>query len=335
MSSFVDANLESYNEKRTQNNWAGDYAKNLVDTHRDAGVIDHPDKSVSFEKLSGEVQNRITNLEDSAEKAKADLTKASGDINDAYSVAVMAMSSSESASETADSAKQKAENSNTTANAAQSLATAAHTLANIANNSANAAQESADIADMKAVAAQSTADTAESKADAAQSTADDNTTEITHKEDKKDFEYICTYTVARDSDGNLPNQIIISADENGEPFELTDFSIDCKISTTASTKLNIKCNDVIYWGDASAGYMNGSGLRTWGIIFLRYGSDGTGLLAVPSMTVDLSLGERYSLLNSCMMSVITGSDTINKITITSTATFSSGTTLIVKGVRKR
>ncbi|MDD6564778.1 MAG: hypothetical protein PUF08_06830 [Clostridiales bacterium] len=334
MSSFVDANLESYNEKRTQNNWAGDYAKNLVDTHRDAGVIDHPDKSVSFEKLSGEVQNRITNLEDSAEKAKADLTKASGDINDAYSVAVMAMSSSESASETADSAKQKAENSNTTANAAQSLATAAHTLANIANNSANAAQESADIADMKAVEAQSTADTAESKADAAQSTADDNTTEITHKEDKKDFEYICTYTVARDSDGNLPNQIIISADDNGEPFELTDFSIDCNISTTASTKLNIKCNDVTYWDNACPGYMP-SGLRKWGIIFLRYGSDGTGLLGTNNMTVDLSLGERYTNLASCMMNVITGSDTINKITITSIATFSSGTTLIVKGVRKR
>lgn len=334
MSSFVDANLESYNEKRTQNNWAGDYAKNLVDTHRDAGVIDHPDKSVSFEKLSGDVQNRITNLEDSAEKAKADLLKASGDINDAYSVAVMAMSSSESANEMADSAKQKAENSNTTANAAQSLATAAHTLANIANNSANAAQESADIADMKAVAAQSTADTAESKADVAQSTADGNTTEITHKEDKKEFEYIGTYTVERDSDGNLPNQIIISADENGEPFELTDFSIDCKISTTASTKMSIKCNDVAYWGEASPGYMPG-GLKAWGIIFLRYGSDGTGILGVPNKTIELSQSERYSTLSSCMMNVITGSDTINKITITSTATFSSGTTLIVKGVKKR
>lgn len=334
MSSFVDANLESYNEKRTQNNWAGDYAKNLVDTHRDAGVIDHPDKSVSFEKLSGEVQNRISNLEDSAEKAKADLLKASGDINDAYSVAVMAMSSSESANETADSAKQKAENSNTTANAAQSLATAAHTLANIANNSANAAQESADIADMKAVAAQSTADTAESKADDAQSTADGNATEITHKEDKKEFEYIGTYTVARDSSGNLPNQIIMSVDDNGEPFELTDFSIECKIATTSSTKLSIKCNDVIYWGGESPAFIT-SGLKAWGIIFLRYGSDGTGILATPNKTFDLTQYERYELSYSSMTSVITGSDTIKKITISSTATLSSGCSFVLKGVRKR
>ena len=334
MSSFVDANLESYNEKRTQNNWAGDYAKNLVDTHRDAGVIDHPDKSVSFEKLSGEVQNRITNLEESAEKAKTDLAKASNDINDAYSVAVMAMSASESATETADDAKQKVEISNTTANAAQSLATAAHTLANIANNSANAAQESADVADMKAVAAQSTADTAEGKADAAQTTADDNTTEITHKEDKKEFEYICTYTVARDSDGNLPNEIIISVDDNGEPFELTDFSIECKISTTSSTKFSIKCNDVIYWGSESPGYITSS-LQAWGIIFLRYGSDGTGILSVPNRTFNLSQYKRYEQSFSSMISTVTGSSTINKIAISSTATFSSGTTLVVKGVKKR
>lgn len=129
----IITNLTSYSEHRPEDgvkdNWAAEYAKREVDKHREAEVLDHPDGSVTPEKLSDGLRARISEAYETAQTASETASTAKntaevangvaidaineailakGSASDAYSNSAIATATAEDALLVAESAEEKA-----------------------------------------------------------------------------------------------------------------------------------------------------------------------------------------------------------------------------------
>lgn len=103
--------------------------------------------------------------------------------------------------------------------------------------------------------------------------------------DDKVFEKITTVTVTPDADGSLPYKIVISQDDNGQPFELSSLCCFCFVGLTdgAQGKFFINSN-----GGALAGILNPSlteTCRNWYFRYDSYGENNGGLFVAPNSSV--------------------------------------------------
>lgn len=92
---------------------------------------------------------------------------------------------------------------------------------------------------------------------------------------QKVYEHIATITVAPDTDGNLPQHVIFSADSDGNPFELTDFVIRAKATFSDWSKSSLYMtvnNGYSVFSNSKITGMTASLLKF--TIFVRQESDG-------------------------------------------------------------
>lgn len=156
----------------------------------------------------------------------------------------------------------------------------------------------------------------------------------------KVFEKIATVTVAADENGNLPSSIIITEDDNGNAFELTDIYCEMTVGLTDGKdgRIYIKGGDTPLMGNFNPYFTNV--LRKWFFRYDSYGEDLGGLSIAPGTSI-----ANTSFFPSNSVSSILGQPipigqkvNINKLELTITVgtakTFVEGTTLILWGVRK-
>ena len=88
MGAVINITPQSYSEQAVAENWAGEFAKRIMETHKTSPVLDHPDGSVTEDKLSGGVKEMISEAAEEAHtatetanaaKAVAQSAKASAD----------------------------------------------------------------------------------------------------------------------------------------------------------------------------------------------------------------------------------------------------------------
>lgn len=88
MESVINITPQSYIEQAVAENWAGEFAKNIMEKHKTSPVLDHPDGSVTEDKLSQSVKEMISETAEEAHtatetanaaKAVAQSAKASAD----------------------------------------------------------------------------------------------------------------------------------------------------------------------------------------------------------------------------------------------------------------
>ena len=151
-------NPESYSEHHPEddikNNWAAAFANRTVEQHKTAPVLDHPDGSVTEDKLSGSVKGMIS---EAAEEAHT----ATETANAAKAVA-------QSAKASADNAVNEAGNAYDKSLDADSKADNAVLIANTAKAKSEAAEQRAISAETKADAAVASASGAVQKVETAQ-----------------------------------------------------------------------------------------------------------------------------------------------------------------------
>ena len=123
----------------TENNWAAAFAKRVTGEHKCSPVLDHPDGSVTPEKLSDGLRARISEAYETAQTA-------SETANTAKDVA-------QSAKASADIAVKESEN-------AYEKSLAAHEKASVAENIANTAKNKSETAEQRSASAEAKADTA-------------------------------------------------------------------------------------------------------------------------------------------------------------------------------
>ena len=156
----------------------------------------------------------------------------------------------------------------------------------------------------------------------------------------KVFEYIATVTVRADEKGNLPSVISITEDDNGNPFELTDFYCDVLIGLTdgAAGKLNIQAGRTMMVGALNAYFLNS--LRKWNCRYDSYGEGNGGLFVAPNGTiVSTAYFPNNNVTNMVGQPIPVGHtaniDSLKFVITTGTAkTFLEGTTITLLGVRK-
>ena len=163
---------------------------------------------------------------------------------------------------------------------------------------------------------------------------------------KKQYEYICTVKVAPDADGTLPNKITLSADDNGNPFELTDFYLDAQKIAITSGNISAFINNNYIFGNASIYSVVNETLRKWFIWYISFGEDRGGYLTYPADAIGATAS--YPNSNISNHRIISVQPNINKSSnykynsiksislfcTTGTSTFIEGTTLVLWGVRK-
>ncbi len=69
MGSVINITPQSYSEQETAENWAGEFAKRIMEAHKTLPILEHPDGSVTEDKLSDEVKGRIAETVREAERA--------------------------------------------------------------------------------------------------------------------------------------------------------------------------------------------------------------------------------------------------------------------------
>ncbi len=69
MSSSIEINKTGYSENEVVENWAAVYAKKTIAEHRENAELDHPDGSVTYDKLDGGIKSRLNSAESNAETA--------------------------------------------------------------------------------------------------------------------------------------------------------------------------------------------------------------------------------------------------------------------------
>ena len=209
----IITSLTSYSEHRPEDgvkdNWAAEYAKREVDKHREAEVLDHPDGSVTKNKLSPDVRETIADAKGKSETAKETADNAK----------VMA----QSAKDIADIAK-------TTADDALNLATEAVVTAKSADISAGTAKEAANAAEQRAISAETKADAAVVTAEEALRKSEDASNDVENH--SKDAEVHITFAERR-----AWNLASIEADEaktmtgeNSLKLSLLEESVPSKVS---------------------------------------------------------------------------------------------------------
>ena len=164
---------------------------------------------------------------------------------------------------------------------------------------------------------------------------------------QKQFEYICTVTVAPDTDGTLPNKITLSADDNGNPFELTDFYLDAQKIAITGGNINVLMNEKYVVGNANVWDLNNASgaLRKWAVLFRYLGEDMGGFVQTPTNAV--AVGGTFPNSNEPGNRMVFIPPNFNKsssykynsvksiaLLCQGTATFVEGTTLVLWGVRK-
>ena len=98
----------------------------------------------------------------------------------------------------------------------------------------------------------------------------------------KNFELIATQTVSPDTDGSLPNAIEFTVDDNGEPFELTDFFLLANTQITGSSTVFLIINDIRFWGNATISGLSASNPKYyWNIQYVSFGEDNGGVISAP------------------------------------------------------
>lgn len=69
MSSTIEINSSGYRESEQIENWAAVYAKKAIKEHRENAALDHPDGSVTYDKLAGDVKARFAAVENDTKSA--------------------------------------------------------------------------------------------------------------------------------------------------------------------------------------------------------------------------------------------------------------------------
>lgn len=165
---------------------------------------------------------------------------------------------------------------------------------------------------------------------------------LERKQDKiknKVFEKIATVTVSPDTDGSLPTKISITADDDGNPFELTDIYCDCYIGLTDGSKgrFYITGSGLSLMGNFSVGFDTTP--KYWSFRCDSYGEGNGGL----TTAAEYAMGSKaipnanyYKLLGQ----FIPPGKTLNFKSVEfigqvgTTKTFIEGTTITLWGVRK-
>lgn len=109
MNSVINISPVSYSEKKTAENWAGEYAKRSVSEHKTAETLDHPDGSVTYDKLDGEIKERFLNNEQRTELLQERIILSEAKAVTAQNGAVTATVKAENAQSVADIARTKSE----------------------------------------------------------------------------------------------------------------------------------------------------------------------------------------------------------------------------------
>ncbi len=156
----------------------------------------------------------------------------------------------------------------------------------------------------------------------------------------KVFERIATLTVTADENGNLPSAISITKDDNGKPFELTDFYCDVLIGLTdgANGKLYIQAGGTMMIGALNAYFLNS--LRKWNCRYDSCGEGNGGLFVAPNGTIASTTNFPNNNVTNMVGQPVPVGHTVNinslkfVITTGTAKTFLEGTTITLWGVRK-
>ena len=157
---------------------------------------------------------------------------------------------------------------------------------------------------------------------------------------QKKFEHICTVTVVSNTDGTLPNSVVISADDNGNSFELTDFYIEFKIGVIGDNKkISVFAKGWIF-NNVDVGFTDE--FRNWFVTYVSFGENAGGLAYAPdgSMGVNANGNLPFPSPNTSSIKAQAfpaGKDYICnniKISVPSSSTFLKDSTIKLWGVRK-
>ena len=145
MSSTIQINNSGYLESEQIENWSAVYAKKAIADHRENAVLDHPDGSVTYDKLDGDIKSRLNSAESDAASALA-IAKASAAEN--LSLSGDALDMAINANDTAQSAALDAEAATVRATEAVTISESALSAARSASSDAEAAKaQVSEIAD--------------------------------------------------------------------------------------------------------------------------------------------------------------------------------------------
>ena len=122
MNSVINISPVSYSEKKTAENWAGEYAKRSVSEHKIAEILDHPDGSVTYDKLSGEIKERFSINEQKTDILQERIISSEAKAVTAQNNAVTATVKAENAQNVADIARTKSEDAISKAEEAKATA---------------------------------------------------------------------------------------------------------------------------------------------------------------------------------------------------------------------
>lgn len=103
---------------------------------------------------------------------------------------------------------------------------------------------------------------------------------------EKNYELIATIKVAPDENGDLPTSIVFTQDDNGKPFELTDFYLSMVLGATdgSAARVRLDINDKMVFGNTPIS-LNTS-LRGW---YINYMDLGSGKLCIaPSTSIGIT-----------------------------------------------
>ena len=154
MGSVINITPRSYSEQEVAENWAGEFAKRTVEQHKTSPVLDHPDGSVTEDKLSGGVKEMISKATETAHIATETANTAKATAQSAKASAENAVSEAENAYGKSLDADSKADNAVLIANAAKAKSETAEQRAISSETKADAAVASASGAVQKVETAQ-------------------------------------------------------------------------------------------------------------------------------------------------------------------------------------
>lgn len=301
-------------EHTQETNHSLEYLKRTLTEHKLKPTLDHPDGSVTEEKLSAEVRDRMNKHESDIQEisnSKADKTivytksetdtilSTKADKADTYTKAEV--------DSIADDVKEKVDDyliPETSSLSAQLIYVGEHKadrselptkVSQLENDKNYVIQEEIQpiYQDINYLDTQ-TRNLEAKKADKFDTyTATETDDMLSTKADKadldsinslinKNFELIATQTVSPDTDGSLPNAIEFTVDDNGEPFELTDFFLLANTQITGSSTVFLTINDIRFWGNATIPGLSASNPKYyWNIQYVSFGEDNGGVISAP------------------------------------------------------
>lgn len=163
-----------------------------------------------------------------------------------------------------------------------------------------------------------------------------------HESKQKNYEHIATIKVTPDENGDLPTSIVFTQDDNGKPFELTDFYLSMVLGATdgSAARVRLDINDKMVFGNTPIS-LNTS-LRSW---YINYMDLGSGKLCIaPSTSIGITYhtttgNANYTGFAGAILSpIFEGYSPVTKIKFQNSAgttkTFIEGSEFKLYGVRK-